>query len=808
MVKHIKIAYRFLLKHKEYSLVNIGGLAFSMICVMLIGLYLFDELSHDRFHHDAQQIFRVIEQTSDDSGDEVNKANVAFLISAVQNVLPEVNNTLKIISTGRQNIFNDENSNVFHELVTFTEQSFFEIFDYPLLRGDRTTALKNPYSAVLTESMAVKIFGSIDVVGKVIHLLGNEQPFQVTGVLKEFPSNTHLKFSVLYSMESLASDKRFRQLQSNDWSSDYFSTYYKLIPEADPSEVSARLTDLVNSKRPENGKPFRFWLQPLTDVHFHSANIRGGYNSRPGDIHYVYIFGAVGLFMLIIACVNYINLSTAFSITRSKEIGVKKVSGAYRSQLITQFITESTVIATTSVILALILVNALLPAFNAFSGKTIETGLLFKIPSLLVLAGFALIIGVLSGSYPAFHMSRLTPVIALRGFSGTTRSTSWIRKGLVVFQFTLSIILIISSITAYRQIEFIRNKNLGFNAEQLVVLDINSGLVRKGSEIIKTELSRLPSTKRVTVSSRVPGEWKNIPQVKVTTKENPVGSDLFFIGADEDFLETFQIDLLKGRDFLPGNSDSASVLINETAAQLLGISDPGYPIVIPSANFGVSDELLDHAFNASVVGVVRDFNFQSLHQKIAPMVIAYRNNPIHSIDYFTVRLMLTNLESTLKAFEKVIKDVDPDHPLEYNFLDERLADFYNEDLKRGELFGIAAVVSVGLACLGLFSLASFSTQQRTKEIGIRKVLGASVVQITALLSGDYLKLVALGFVIAAPLAYIMLSEWLSSFAYRIQIGALILLVAGFLSIMVAMLTVGFKSVKAAIANPVKSLKSE
>ncbi len=804
MFKNLRIAFRYLLKHKEYSLINIGGLSFSMVCVFFIALYLYDELSFDRFHTDPDRIFRVIENTTSDTGEEIDRASVALLLSSIQNEIPQVEKTVKFTQFGRRNISNDENTNVFHEDIPYTEQTFFEIFNYPLLRGDRTTLLKNAYSVVLTQSMAERIFGTIEVVGKTVHLVGVDQPFLVTGVLKDFPSNTHLQFNMLFSMESLASDDGYKRLLASDWSSDYFSIYYKLNQGANESEVSKKVTSLVKTKRPENAMPFRFWLQPIQDIHFHSAQIRDGYNARPGEIYYVYIFATVGLFVLIIACVNYINLSTAFSMTRGKEVGVKKVAGAYRSQLITQFITESTFIALTSVTIALFFVNILLPAFNEFTGKTIEIDLLLRLPSIFILVAFALAVGILSGSYPAFYLSKLKPVQAIRGFSVNTQSSVWMRKGLVVFQFALSITLIIASITAYQQIQFIRNKNLGFNQEQLVVLDINSGKVRRGSETIKTELARIPATKSVTLTSRVPGEWKNLLQVSMTTADNPKGSRPFLIGADEDFLATFEIDLLSGRNFLPGKADSSSILINETAASLFGISEPGDQVTISS----LSDEPLVHPYHVTIIGIVKDFHFQSLHQKIAPLVIAYRSNPIQSIDYFTVRLLPSNLETTLKAMEKVIKQIDPDHPLEYNFLDDRLADFYSEDLKRSKLFGMAAFVSIALACLGLFSLASFNTEQRTKEIGIRKVLGASVAQITLLLSRDYVKLVAIGFLVAAPLSFWALKGWLASFAYRIEIGGMILLAAGILSIAITLLTVGYKSIRAALENPVKNLRAE
>lgn len=805
MFKNLKIASRYLFKHREYAIINIGGLAFSLVCVFLIALYLHDELSFDQFHSASDRIYRVVEDKTNESGEETSYAEVAFRLSNIKEEVPEIEDAVKITGFGRMNVSNEEKTVNFHHDAIYADQSFLEIFDYPLLHGDRHTALEEANTVILSETMSKRLFGTVQSVGKTL-LAGND-PYKVTGVYRDFPSNSHLSVDILYSMQTHASRDWYKRFQTSDWTSSYFVVYYLLREGADPLQVSNKVNALVRANRTQDDHQSTFWLQPLTNIHFHSAHIRGGGNAHPGDISYIYIFAAVGLFILIIACVNYINLSTAFSITRGKEIGVKKVAGAHRSQLVAQFITESTVVALISVALALAVVSMLLPSFNQFTNKTIDTQLLYRINTLLVLVGFACIIGLVSGSYPAFFLSKLKPVAAIKGIAKGAQK-SWMRKGLVVFQFTLSIMLIIASITAYRQLQFIQTKNLGFNQEQLVVLDINSGAVRRGAQTIKNQLLQMPATKSVAITSRVPGEWKNLTQARITTTENPEGSMAYFFGADEDFLATFEIELLNGRNFSAGNADSLQVLINETAAQLLGINGPGYELVIPSVSSGASDEALERPFRVTVVGIVRDFNFQSLHEKIAPLVIAHPTNPIQSIDYFTVRLQPTSLDQALKSMESIIASVDPNHPLEYNFLDDRLADFYKQDIQRSRLFAISAFVSVAIACLGLFSLASFNTEQRTKEIGIRKVLGASMGQITLLLSSSYVKLVMVGFIIAAPLSFWAMKEWLTSFAYRIQIDITILALAGVLSIAIALFTVSYKSIRAALADPVDSLRSE
>jgi putative ABC transport system permease protein len=695
---------------------------------------------------------------------------------------------------------------MFYEQLNFVDQSFFGIFDFKVLSGNSDQFLTEPYTAVITKSTAIKIFGTADAVGRVFDA-ESDQPYTVTGVLEDFPSNSHLDMNILFSIGSVQSDEWYSRLQS-DWNSNYFIVYYLLKPTANVQAVEASLTELVTKNRQEATTPFHFWLQPLTDIHFHSAEIRGGYTPHVGEIYYVYIFAAIGLFILIIALVNYVNLSTALSTIRGKEIGVKKVAGATKGHLVTQFIMESTLVVFIAVGFALALVSVLLPAFNSFTGKSISAQVLMQPISLMILVVFTIVIGLLSGGYPAFYLSRLQPIKIMKGFSKGSRS-SWMRSSLVVFQFTLSITLIIATLTAYQQIDYIRNKNLGFDQQQLVILDINSGGVRSGYQTIKNELSNIPGVSNVSVSSRIPGEWKNFPTVPLNTFDNPNGPRTYYIGADEDFISTFKMQLVAGRNFSASMpADSSSVLINETAAKVLGITEPGLEAVIPSVNMSVTDVPLQEPFKVKIIGIVKDFHFQSLHQKVAPMVIAYRNNPIHRIDYFTVRVSMEDMEKKLATMQEIFYKVDGEHVLEANYLDQRLAENYQQDAKRGQLFGMTAIIAIVLACLGLFSLASFNTAMRTKEIGVRKVLGASVAQVTLMLSSDYIKLVGLGFILAVPFSYWVLQSWLSSFAYRIEIGWLILATACLVSIVIALVTVGYKSIRAAIANPVNSLRNE
>lgn len=810
LFRNIRIASRFLLKHRQYTGINLFGFTLSLVCVLFIGLYVHDELSFDRFHSKASRIYRVTETETSPEGVTTQMAGVPFQVASLGEQLPPIESATRLSMYGRLMLQNPENQNKILEAYVAGDQHFFDVFDFKVLHGTREGALNDSHTLVLTRSTAERLFGRSDVAGKLIDVEEDSQPYRITAVLDDFPSNSHINVNIIFSLASIQGEDWFREDYTNDWSSNSFSTYILTKDKTDTDALERSISASVNKNRDAATNKTTFSLQPLADIHFHSAGIRGGFAQNPGQIYYVYIFSAVGLFILLISCINYINLSTSLSITRGKEVGVKKVAGAARLNLIGQFICESTMISIAALILALGLVNVLLPSFNTFVGKQISPNLLWEPLVLAVLTLFILVTGVLSGSYPAFYLSKFNPALAIKGASVAGSRNSPLRQGLVVFQFALSIVLIFATLIAQQQLSFIRNADLGFRHDQLVVLDINSELQRNGFQTIKNEIARIPLVKDVCVTSRVPGEWKNIPQVGITTPGTEATQDLYFIGADDDFLHTYEVPLLAGRNFSDNNpADSSSFLINETAAELLGMADPlNAPVSIERVNYSVNFRPLEQPFKGKIIGVVKDFHFQSLHQKIAPLLIAYRNNPIHSIDYFSVRLEAGDWQAALKDMEKTLHLVDPAELLEYNFLDERLANFYRQDSKRGQLFTIATVVSICLACMGLFSLVSFMTEQRRKEIGIRKALGASVSQIVAMISSSYLRLVLLGFLLATPLAILALDQWLQTFAYRVDISWVTITAACAISLFIAFLTVGYKSVKAAAENPVKSLRNE
>ena len=635
-------------------------------------------------------------------------------------------------------------------------------------------------------------------------------PYTITGILQNFPSNSHISFNLLFS-ESSISGQRYKDFIASDWSSNNYTTYLMLDKEANAEKATQKLNQLIAANSSSNSKTkSSFSLQPLTAIHFHSAGIEGTPAERKGNLSYIYVFSIVALFVLLIACINYMNLTTARFANRGKEIAVRKVTGALRSNLVGQFLSEALLMAVIALILSLGIAKLLLPAFNAFTQKQLDLGLATDPRIWVGIFATVLIVGLFAGAYPALFQSRLKPLLLLKNKIQQSKGQLSLRKGLVVFQFFLSIIMIVSTIVVFMQMKYVDTADMGFNKEQLLVVDINSGAVRRGAETIKTEYAKVPAVRSVSVTSRVPGEWKIIPKVKAKMQgSSGVENDMFFMTADDQFLKTFEISLINGRNFSTSPADSSAVMINETAAKMLGIKEPSEQLIeIPSIDFNGNVSNLGQPFRARVVGITTDFNFRSLREKVAPLILAYRNNPVHNIDYFTVRLTTGNVEQTLKQLEGILHKVDANHLFEYNFLDKQWDNFYRDDQKRQIIFLVIAALTILIACLGLFGLATYAAEQRIREIGIRKVLGASVSGIVTMLSKDFVKLVLVASVLAIPVAWWLMNSWLSDFAYRTKIYWWVFVLAGALALFVALFTVGLKAVKAAIANPVKSLRTE
>ncbi|WP_020530724.1 ABC transporter permease [Flexithrix dorotheae] len=812
---YLIIAYRNFLRHKGYATINLVGLSFGMACSLLISLYLLDELRFDSQHEKSDQIYRVIDKKITDNGEERHLAEVGFNISGetIRN-FAEVENAVKFVNFGRSKVMEESEENSSYQAFSFAEQSFFDVFDFPLLKGDRNTALVEPRSAVITEDLARLLFGDEDPMGKLVLTdRGEEMQFKITGVLANIPKNSHLQFQILYSFNTLKALPMYERFEGKDWSSNNFLTYLQVKKGINIPQLQDKLNTLVaqNTDTEENLKP-DLYFQPLKKIHFYSSHIEMGMNESPGNIWYIYIFSGIGLFLILIASINYMNMATAKSAGRAREIGVRKVVGAARMGLIGQFITESLLTTFIALTLALGLVQLLLPFANSFTQKALALNFSTDPIILTGIFGVAILIGIISGLYPAFYLSSFHPVQVLKGIKINAGRAVNLRRALVVFQFTISIVMIVATLVAIKQMNYIQQKPLGFNKEHLLIVDINTGNVRGGYETIKNGYLGLATVKNVSVSSRIPGEWKNLARVKAAmANESGNHRELYFIGADANFLTTFEVELLQGRNFNEANnSDSVSLIINESAAKLLGVVHPDQQEVIISAvNYGGSEQPLQHGdFKTRIIGIVKDFHFQSLHEEVKPMIIAYHNNPVHRIDYFSAKITGDNITQTLASMEEILHKVDPGHLFEYHFLDEQMALFYEADLRRGKLFAVAAFTAIFIACLGLFALASFSAEQKMKEVGIRKVMGATVNQITLLLTREFAILVGIAFLIATPLSWFLMDWWLSSFAYKISLNLFIFLLGGIITLTIAIATVSFQSIKAAYLNPVETLRIE
>ncbi len=815
---YIKIAFRNLLRNKLYTTLNVAGLTFGITCFLLIGLYVFDELTFDQQHSNGSRIYRVIEHKNT-KGEQLTIAAASYKLSEESKKnIPEIENTARIFQEGRDNLGNVANQKKFLEGITVANNGLMEMFDFEAIDGNPKFALKAPNSIVIVEDLAMRLFGSTKVVGKTLKWDGYEQPFTITAVLKNHPRNSSFNFRSVYSESTYSSDTSYVNDINRDWSSHNFMVFALLKNNANPESVSTKLKNLVYANfKFDTGVSIDFALQPLNAMHLYSENIFDEMrNSNVGSggtssMFYIKIFAMIAFFVLLIACINYMNLTTAKASNRSKEIGIKKAIGAIRGQLITQFLVESVLVTFISFILAVVLVNLILPFFNDFTNKQLSLGFATDYRIWLTTILIVIVTGLLSGTYPALMLSRFSPILLLKSLKIQNKSDFSLRKGLVVFQFTVSVVMIIATIVLFLQVRFVNNKDLGFNKELLVVVDINSGKIRQAVSTIISEFSKIPNVKNVSTTTRVPGEWKSIPTVKIkqigSVEELKIA---YLLGVDENFSKTFEVKLLKGKNF-SGAGDSTSIILNETAAKMLNISEPSDQMLeIPMRAMGGSYRPLrnNQVFNARVIGIVKDFHFQTLREKIAPMVMAYQQNPVQAIDYYTSRIEAKNTEATLKKMEAILTKIDPDNLFEYHFLDQQLALFYAEDARRQSMLIWAALATILIACLGLFGLATYAAEQRIKEIGVRKVLGASVVNLATLLSKDFLKLVLIANGIAFPIAWWAVDKWLQEFAYHIEIKWWFFALAGILAILIALLTVSYQAIKAALMNPVKSLKSE
>ena len=803
---YIKVAFRNLRRQKLYSSINIFGLTIGLTAAILIILFISDEINFDKFNHNYNRIARLLTTShSKDKSVRIFSFTPGMLGQRLKEEYPEVENYTTIIDGekfGRFTVEHGENKYYESEYL-ITEPSFLKIFDFIVVRGNKEKLLTEPNEMVLTMSTAKKLFGDENPIGQTIKTDRQWGNFKVTGILEDPPKNSHLQFTMLISMESLNKFIGFKKALNN-LDNSIVRTYLLFKPGYSPNKFYKNLIEFQNlNKAKEFGVSDIISLQLLKDIHFNSQNIEFDLNADARSKISIYILAIIGMLIILVAIINYTNLAAARSMNRMKEIGIRKVIGADRKQLMHQFLIEAIFITAIALTLSIFLVELILPSFNSFTDKSLSILSNTNTLNIAVIVILSFAIGILSGILPSYLITRFKTVLILKGKGEPKNGFSIARKGLVVIQFALSTAMIFCTVTIYKQMQFIQNKELGFNNNNMLVIDINSSGTRNNFKTLKTEFSKNPNVKSISVSSRIPGDWKDLSEVKAHNFGTDQLNDhqMFYIGADYDFISTFGISLLDGRNFHNSYSeDSSNVIINIEAASVLGLNEPiGKSIVLSDGNSsGVY----------KIIGVVKNFNFQSLHEKISPMIIGFWNNPFISIDYFTVKINGLNIPETIKYFASVQSNFDNVTPFEYNFLNERMRDFYKQDEREAAIIDSASALALLIACLGLFGLTAFSAEKRIKEIGVRKVLGASTAGIVILFTKDFLKLVIIAGLISFPVAYYIMHKWLNEFAYRINIDYSIFLFSGIIAVAIAFVTISFQAVKAAIVNPIESLRYE
>ncbi|WP_421827261.1 ABC transporter permease [Larkinella sp.] len=791
---YLKITIRTFWKNKLFSGLNVVGLGVGMAAVGLMALYVLDEWSYDRFHTQADRIVRVVHYAQWPGGNLKLAPTSAPFGPALKNEYPEVEKAVRFSTEGGGQItFNDKKIEVGN--IFFSDPTVFEVFTFPFLYGDPASALSKPQSIVLTKSVAENLFGDArKAVGKVVEF-SNRFPNTVTGVIEDVPANSHLQFKALRSLPAN---------YTSGWQSFELYTYLLLTEGSNFKTLEAKLPGFYQKylkKELGEGVNYRMELQPLRSIHLHSQL---DYEISPnGNARTVSIFAVVAALILLIACINYVNLYTARSLKRTREVGVRKAIGSFRQQLIGQFLTESMLMTFLAGLVGTALVVVALPFFNQLADKSLS------IPdgptTVLVVGGLSLTLGALSGLYPALMLSGFRPTAALRGQVGSQSGNNFFKQSLVVFQFVATIALIACSGIVYRQMEFVMHKDLGFNKEQVLTFHISSDETRQRVEALKEALLRNPLIQSASAASNPIGN-NNIGGNGMFFEQNGAISEgtqvVQKFSVDSDYLKTLEIKLLSGRNFSESfKSDLfGAVLVNETLVKQLGWKEP----VGKRVKYYIDQE--KHTAEARVVGVVKDFHTYSLQHKIEPLVLQMPA-PFEK-DNVYVRIQPAKVTEALAYIRSVYQTFDPANTLDFHFLDENFSHQYKAEQKQGQILLTFTVLAVLIACLGLFGLTAFAAEQRTKEIGVRKVLGASVASIVLLLSKDFLKLIVIAIVLASPLAWYAMSQWLQNFEYKLEPAWWVFALAGLLAIAIAFLTVCFQSVKAALTNPVKSLRSE
>ena len=797
---YLTVALRNLRRHKGYTVINVTGLAVGMACSFLILLYVQDEISYDQFHEHGDAIYRVVRERLVSEHEWSRHAATPWQLAPLLKAdFPQIEETVRLAKQERLVRYGTAQ----HTEPRFFlgDSTFFDVFSFPLVQGDPETALRDPFSVVLTETTARKYFGEENPIGQVI-TVDNRFDFTVTGVARDVPPRSHFHFDFLASLHSTATMYAGNREMFESWGAIWVYTYLRLEEGTSPQALQAQFGGFFRRHVGDVYRPgaFRLPLQALTDIHLHSHY--DGELEANGNATTLYIFALIAGVILLIACINFMNLATARSAWRAKEIGIRKVVGAHRLRLVGQFLSESVVMSLLALTVALALIQLLLPLFNDFTGKLLSVGYSTNPLILTGFAGVALLVGLVAGIYPAFYLSAFRPATVLKGnaFVGGQRGAAWLRRGLVVFQFAITILLLIATGVVYQQLQYVQDKQLGFDKEHLIIVSLNHAEARRDYALFKETFAQHPGVVRVATASDTPPDGLNTWSMNWDGKPDDFQASIRVMAIDYDFTETFGLALAEGRsfsqDFLTDGEEA--FLINETAARQFGFDHP----IGTRLDFSVG-EYFSKA--GSVIGVVEDFHLASLHEEIPPVMLN-----IHPRWYnqLLVRIQPGAVRETLVSLETDWSRLAADWPFEYSFLDERLDQLYRAEEQLEQLFSYFAGLAILIACLGLFGLSAFAAEQRTKEIGIRKALGAPVSGVMLLLSKDFLKLVVAALILAVPIAYFVMQRWLEGFAYRIVLSWEVFVLAGVLALLIAQTTVSYQAIRAALTDPVKALRYE
>jgi len=795
------IALRKLVRDKVYTLINVAGLAIGLTSFIMITLYIRDELSYDKFHSKSDRIYRICAKGFIGNTPINQTYTCAPLPQTMIADFPEVVQATRIV--GKSSIVVKFQDKAFYEdEILIVDSTFFDVFDFKMTRGDPATVLVKPNSVVVTESTARKYFGEDDPIGKYLIVEEDGQNIQnlVTGVAEDSPTNSHFHFSMLASLST------FEFSRSPYWMANNFKTYLVLKEGTDykalESKFPAFIRKYIGEDKPEwdqwlaSGNSWEYFLQPLKDIHL-TSDLDGEIEPN-GNILYIYIFSIVAIFTLLIACINFMNLSTARSASRSKEVGIRKVAGAGRSLLIRQFLLESVLLSFLAMILSVAIVLVTLPFFNNLTGKEFVLKNLFTGSNILIIIILASFVGILSGAYPAFYLSSFRPAVIIRDVFRSGSRKSFLRTILVVFQFMISIALITGTIVVYQQLKYFQNKNLGFSKDQILIIHRPQGL-RNNVDVFKESLLSFPSIKKVSASSAIMGMGFNNWGCHFEGSGENQWTTLNMFITDYDFLETFSMEMDSGRFFSKEYpTDSSGIVINTPAAKLF--ETPG--VLGKTVSYGGEDHF-------RVIGIMKDFHYESLHQVIRPAAFLLLPGIWGSgMNYISVKMTGDDPAITLKYIKDKWDEFSSGMPIEYTFFDEEYNKLYQNEIRTGKVLTLFSILAVLIASLGLLGLSSFITEQRTKEIGIRKIQGASTVKILNLLLREFIKWIFLSTIIAWPVAYFLMKNWLENFAYRIEFPWFSLVLSALVTLLIALFTISFQIIRAARANPAESLRYE